>query len=160
MKLSTILAGALVALVSAAPTESPSSLTEPRDAMEQRGAFDAKKLNNLNFKQQDLNYLRKLNNVDLQVFQNLGRNNNFNVLVFQDLFNSNNFNLNSLLQFQQLNTILAIAGTGIFNGIDLAQLNFGALNLGLVGGIGGVNLDQFIEVVNLPQIQTIASQGG
>ncbi|KAJ4164698.1 hypothetical protein LMH87_006360 [Akanthomyces muscarius] len=151
MKFSTLIAAAFGAVVTAAPAPA----LEPA-ALEARKSFDFGQLNNLVFKQSDFNYLLNINSLNLNLFQQLGRNNNLNVLLFQDVFNVNSFDLNSLLQFQQLQTLLAIAGTGALNGFDLGGLALGNLNLGLVGGIGGVDLRQFVNSASIPQIETIA----
>lgn len=148
MKISAIAAALLAAVVTAAPA-----------ALEERKKVDYSSLNNLVFKQANFNYLLNLNSLNLQLFQQLGSNNNLNVLLFQDVFNVNNFDLNSILQFQQLQTLLAIAQTGVLNSFDLSSLSLGSLNLGLIGGIGSVDLTQFITAASIPQIETIASQG-
>ncbi|TQV98868.1 hypothetical protein V2A60_007433 [Cordyceps javanica] len=153
MKFSTLIAAALGAVATAAPAPAP----EPA-ALEERRSFDFGQLNNLVFRQSDFNYLLNINSLDLGLFQQLGRSNNLDLLLFQDVFNVNSFNLNSLLQFQQLQTLLAIAGTGVLSGFDLGGLGLGALNLGLVGGIGGVDLRQFVSSSSIPQIETIAKQ--
>lgn len=163
MKLSTILAGTFAALATAAPAAAP----EPQGQQEtsialpvfERGSFDAGRLNNLNFKQRDINYLFKLNSLDLGLLQRLGRQNNFNIIAFQDLFNNNAFNLNAILQFQQLQTILAIAQTGVFNQFDLAALNLGGLNLGVINGIGGFDIGTIIGGGLGPQIQNVVNTG-
>jgi hypothetical protein len=155
MKFSTLLTATFGAVAIAAPTAPESGVT----ALTERKTVDFGQLNNLLFKQTDFNYLLNINSLDLTLFQQLGRNNNLNVLLFQDLFNVNSFNLNSLLQFQQLQTLLAIAGTGALNSFDLSALALGGLNLGLVSGIGGVDLRQFISAGSIPQIETIAKQG-
>lgn len=154
MKFSTLITAALGAVATAAP----SPVAEPA-ALDERRTVDFGALNNLVFKQSDFNYLLNINSLNLQLFQQLGRNNNLNVLLFQDVFNVNSFNLNSLLQFQQLQTLLAIAQTGALNSFDLSSLALGGLNLGLVGGIGGVDLRQFVSSASVPQIETIAKQG-
>ncbi|KAK3190511.1 hypothetical protein K4F52_003532 [Lecanicillium sp. MT-2017a] len=150
MKFTTLLTTTLGAVASAAPAPAP--------ALEERKSVDFGQLNNLLFKQTDFNYLLNINSLDLNLFQQLGRNNNLNVLLFQDLFNVNQFNLNSLLQFQQLQTLLAIAGTGALNTFDLSGLGLAQLNLGLINNIGGVDLGQFINAGSIPQIETIAKQ--
>ncbi|POR31188.1 Uncharacterized protein TPAR_08609 [Tolypocladium paradoxum] len=159
MKFSTILAGTFAALVVAAPAPAPEPETEVAALEARKISIDVGRLNNLNFRQQDLNYLFRLNSVNLQLFQQLGINNNLNVLSFQDLFNVGTFNINALLQFQQLQTLLAIAGTGVFNTFDLSRLNLGGLNLGLINGIGGIELGQFIDAGLRPQVAGIAGQG-
>lgn len=154
MKFSTILTATLGAVATAAPAPAPEPAT-----LEERRSVDFGQLNNLVFRQSDFNYLLNINSLNLQLFQQLGRNNNLDVLLFRDVFNVNNFNLNSLLQFQQLQTLLAIAQTGALNTFDLSSLALGGLNLGLVGGIGGVDLRQFVNSASIPQIETIAKQG-
>ncbi|OAA61344.1 hypothetical protein ISF_05423 [Cordyceps fumosorosea ARSEF 2679] len=153
MKFSTLIAAAFGAVATAAPAAEPASALEPRRSFDFGGQF-----NNLIFRQSDFNYLLNINSLDLGLFQQLGINNNLNLLLFQDIFNVNSFNLNSLLQFQQLQTLLAIAGTGALSGFDLGGLALGGLNLGLVNGIGGVDLRQFVSSTSIPQIESIASQ--
>ncbi|ATY65078.1 hypothetical protein CCM_04233 [Cordyceps militaris CM01] len=152
MKFSTLIAAAFGAVAAAAPAPAPAPAT-----LEERRSFDFGQLNNLVFRQSDFNYLLNINSLDLGLFQQLGRNNNLDLLLFQDIFNVNSFNLNSLLQFQQLQTLLAVAGTGVLNGFDLGGLGLGNLNLGLVNGIGGVDLRQFVSSSSIPQIESIAS---
>lgn len=163
MKFSTILAGTFAALVAAAPAPAPAPAPESEtgvtDLVARKKSIDVGRLNNLNFRQQDLNYLFRLNTVDLQLFQQLGINNNLNVLAFQDLFNVGSFNINALLQFQQLQTLLVIASTGVFNTFDLSRLNLGGVNLGLINGLGGIELGQFIDAGLRPQVAGIAGQG-
>ena len=156
MKFSTLLTTTLGAVAIAAPAPAPESEVT---ALAERKSIDFGQLNNLLFKQTDFNYLLNVNSLDLTLFQQLGRNNNLNVLLFQDLFNVNTFNLNSLLQFQQLHTLLTIAGTCALNSFDLSGLALGGLNLGLVNGIGGVDLTQFVNAGSIPQIEAIAKQG-
>ncbi|OAQ63120.1 hypothetical protein VFPPC_09019 [Pochonia chlamydosporia 170] len=159
MKLSTIIAGTFAAIAAAAPAPAPEAQAEPGTSVAlpvfERASFDAGKLNNLNFKQQDLRYLFKMNSLDLNLLQVLGRQNNFNVLAFANVFNNDAFNLNALLQFQQLQTILAIAQTGVFNQFDLAGLNLAGLNLGVINGIGAFDIASIVDVAVIPQIQTV-----
>ncbi|KAG8422481.1 hypothetical protein J3459_010330 [Metarhizium acridum] len=165
MKLSTVLAGTFAALVAAAPAPAPVAEAEVQADTSvalpvfERGAFDAKRVNNLNFKQQDLSYLFSLNrqSLNFDLLQRLALQNNFNVFAFQDLFNVGTFNINALLQFQQLQTVLAIAQTGVFNQFDLAGLNLGALNLGLINGIGAFDIGSIIDVALVPQIQSVVA---
>ncbi|UNI21862.1 hypothetical protein JDV02_007812 [Purpureocillium takamizusanense] len=153
MKFSSMIAGAFAALAVAAPAPSPEAEST---TLEARRRFDAGSLNNLVFRQQDLNYLLSINSLDLGLFQTLGVNNNLDLLLFQELFNIQAFDVNSLVRFAQLHTLLAVAGTGVFNAFDLSTLNLGVLNLGLIGGVGGVQLNQFIDKGVIPQIGNIA----
>ncbi|KAH7244342.1 uncharacterized protein BKA55DRAFT_82838 [Fusarium redolens] len=112
----------------------------------------------LAFSQVDLNYLLRVNQLNLGKLQVLSQRNNFNVVVFQDLFASRDFSLQSLLQLQQLSTMLAIAETGIFDQFELSRLDLGNLNLGLINGIAGLNLAQFIDAALKPQITIISKE--
>lgn len=156
MKFTTLLAGVFAAVVVAAPAAEPEDETFE---VEKRNAIDLGKVNNLNLKQQDLRYLQSVNSLDLALLQRLGLNNNLNVIQFQGLFNNQAFDLNAILQFQQLQTLLTIAQTGVFNTFDLSTLNLGGLNLALINGIGGINLGQFITPAVAPQVTTIANGG-
>ncbi|KAJ6444413.1 Exocyst complex component Sec5 [Purpureocillium lavendulum] len=158
MKFSTLFAGAFAALAAAAPAPAPGPDADTT-GLEARRKFDAGNLNNLIFKQQDLNYLLSINSLDLGLFQTLGINNNLNLLLFQDLFNVQVFDINSLVRFAQLQTLLAISSTGVFNAFDLSTLNLGSVNFGLIGGVGGVQLGQFIDAGAIPQIGAIAGGG-
>lgn len=158
MKFSAMIVGAFAALALAAPAPEAAPSAE-MTTLEARRRFDAGSLNNFRFNQQDLNYLLNINSLDLGLFQRLGVDNNFNLLLFQGLFNVQSFNIQQLLQLQSLNTLLAIAGTGVFNTFDLSVLNPGFLNLGLINGINGVGLGQFIDAGLVPQIAGIASGG-
>lgn len=163
MKLSTVLAGTFAAFVTAAPAAAPVAEAEVDAPVAlpvfERGVFDAKRVNNLNFRQQDLSYLFALNqgSFNFGLLQQLALQNNFNIFAFQDLFNVGTFNINALLQLQQLQTVLAIAQTGVFNQFDLAALNLGALNLGLINGIGAFDIASIIDVGLVPQIQSVVS---
>lgn len=160
MKFSSILFGAFATLTAAAPAlDKDIQLVKALAPKGPKSINNAPKLNNLAFKQQDLNYLLKLNSLNLGLFQNLGINNNLDVLLFQELFNGGQFNLNALLQFQQLQTLLAIANTGVLDAVDLGGLALGGLNLGLINNLGGVDLSQFIDAALVSQIGAIAAQG-
>ena len=91
--------------------------------------------------------------------ENLALQNNLDALIFQQVFNSQIFDVQSLLQFQQLHTLLAISQTGLLGGLDLASLQLGILDLGLINNIAGVNLAPFINAANVAQIQVIAQEG-
>ncbi|EQB59000.1 hypothetical protein GCG54_00008019 [Colletotrichum gloeosporioides] len=148
MRFSTVIVSAFAAFTAAAPTTN-----------EPRANVDLSQLNNLQgFRNLDLNYLLALNGLNLQGLGQLGQVNNLNVLAFQNLFGAQNFDLNALLQLQQLSTILAIQQQGVFGNVNLANLNFGGLNLGLINGIGQVNLGQFIDQALIPQITQIVQQ--
>lgn len=149
MKFSTVFSVAFAVMASAAPASCP----------DKRLAIDADQLNGLTFNQVDLNYLLNINAIDLTLFQKLGLKNNLDVLVFKDLFNADTFSLGQLLQFQQLNTLLAVAGAGVFDKFDLSRLELGGLKLGLIAEIGDIELTQFIKEASNPQIQKIAKQG-
>ncbi|RSL52421.1 hypothetical protein CEP53_008097 [Fusarium sp. AF-6] len=180
MKFSTIFVAAFATLAAAAPGfpafQARAALNESRDGRdgrdgrgdgdrgEDRDGRDGRdgdrdgRGNELAFGQVDLNYLLKVNDLDLRLFQNLGRRNNLNVVIFQDLFLSKEFDLQSLLQFQQLSTLLSIAQTGIFDSFDLSRLSLGSVELGLIRDLGRVNLAQFIDQSLVPQITIIAQQ--
>lgn len=151
MKPVSLLVSALATVAVAAPVKD----------LEERGSFDLSLLNNLNsFNSIDVQYLAAINNLNLQLLAQLGSVNNFNILGFQNLFQSNVFDLNSILQLQQLQTLLALGQVGVLNSFDLSGLNLGVLNLGLVNNIGGFDFSQLIDQSLLPQIQTIAQQIG
>ncbi|KAF4469125.1 hypothetical protein FALBO_3996 [Fusarium albosuccineum] len=180
MKFSTILVSAFATLAAAAPGfpafQPRAALNDSRDGRDGReggegrdgreggrggdgrDGRDGGRDGQLAFGQLDLNYLLKVNELDLGLFQTLGRRNNLNVIVFQELFTSQQFSLESLLQFQQLSTLLSIAGTGIFDNLDLSRLSLGSVNLGLIQDIGRVDLAQFIDQRLVPQITVIAQE--
>ncbi|RGP62296.1 hypothetical protein FSPOR_9341 [Fusarium sporotrichioides] len=112
----------------------------------------------LAFGQVDLNYLLKVNDLDLVKLQTLSIKNQFDVNVFADLFAADEFSIKSLLQLQQLSTMLAIAETGIFDQFELSSLKLGDLDLGLIDGIGSIDLTQFIDAATRPKITVIAKQ--
>ena len=130
---------------------------EDRDREEDRK--DDRKDGELAFGQVDLNYLLKVNELNLVKLQTLSIKNNFDVNVFSDLFAADEFSIKSLLELQQLSTMLAIAETGIFDQFELSGLQLGGLNLGLIDGIGGLDLTQFIDAAARPKITVIAKQG-
>ncbi|EFQ33229.1 uncharacterized protein GLRG_08373 [Colletotrichum graminicola M1.001] len=150
MRFSSIIAAALAAVATAAPTT----------AVEPRANVNLAQLNNLQgFQNLDLNYLLAINQLNLGGLNQLGQVNNLNLAAFQGLFASQNFDLNSLLQLQQLSTLLSLQQLGLFNNnINLAQLNFGALNFGLINNLGGVNLGQFINPNLVAQITQVVQQ--
>ncbi|KAK0718321.1 hypothetical protein B0T26DRAFT_676499 [Lasiosphaeria miniovina] len=148
MKSVTLIVSALAAMVSAAPA-----------AVEKKSNFDLSQLNNLNnFNQVNLNYLLNINQLQLQQLGFLGQNNNFNILGYQNLFSSNQFDLASLLQLQQLQTLLQFQQVGLFSNFDLSSLDLQLLQLGLLNNVGSVDLSQFIQPTVVSQVQTIASQ--
>lgn len=149
MKFSTLLAGAFASIALAAPSRRAQNGT----------SVDAAALNGLVFAQLDLNYLLGVNTLDLTLFQQLALTNNLDILAFQDAFNSDTFDVASLLRFQQLSTLLAIAGTGALTSFDLTGLPLGDINLQLIAGIASVDLTQFVEVALVPQITVISQQG-
>lgn len=146
MKFSTIFAGALAAVASAAPTE-------------KRGSLDISQLNNLqSFNSLDINYLNRINSLDLQLLNTLAVQNNFNALAFQGLFQGQAFDVNALLQLQQLQTILQLGQVGVFNAFDLSSLNLQALQLGLINNVGAFDLGSLIDASLIPQITAISEQ--
>lgn len=135
------------------------ALAAPAKEIETRGNVDFSRLNNLNrFNSIDIQYLAAVNSLDLALLAQLGNVNNFNVNGFQNLFQGNNFDLNTILQLQQLQTLLSLGQVGVLNGFDLSGLNLGTLNLGLVNNIGGFDFSQLIDQSLIPQIQTVAQQ--
>ncbi|KAG7131813.1 hypothetical protein HYQ45_009655 [Verticillium longisporum] len=161
MKFSTIIAAAMATFAAAAPVadSNTAASTPSLQSLESRAVFDLSQLNGLQgFQNVDLNYLLRLNSVDLNLFAQLGQVQNFNLLNFQHLFNVQQFDVLALLQLQQLQTLLALQGQGVFNGLNLVDLRLGGLNFGLVGGIQGVNLAQFIGGDVIPQVAQIAQQ--
>lgn len=161
MKLSAFLAGAFAALALAVPAPAPVPVPNSSSpgALEGRRSFDARPFNNLVFNQRDLNYLLKINSLNLEAFQGLAINNGFNVGAFQNLFTANVFDINALLQFQQLQTLLAVADVGAFGGVDLSRAALNVVQLGALGNIGGVGLNSFIDAGQVGLIQSVASQG-
>ena len=146
MKFSTIFAGALAAVASAAPTE-------------KRGQLDISQLNNLEkFNSLDVNYLNRINSLDLQLLNTLAVQNNFNALAFQGLFQGQAFDVNALLQLQQLQTVLQLGQLGVFNAFDLGSLNLQALQLGLISNVGAFDLSSLVDQSLIPQITAISEQ--
>ncbi|CEI66539.1 hypothetical protein FVEN_g8285 [Fusarium venenatum] len=129
---------------------------EDRDREEDRAGRGRER--ELAFGQVDLNYLLQVNQLDLVRLQTLSIKNRFDVNIFADLFAADEFSIKSLLQLQQLSTMLAIAETGIFDQFELSSLKLGDLNLGLIDGIGGIDLTQFIDAATRPKITVIAKQ--
>ncbi|KAF9768650.1 hypothetical protein IL306_014017 [Fusarium sp. DS 682] len=132
---------------------------EDRKDRDGRGGKDGRlQRGGLAFNQVDLNYLLRVNQLNVAKLQILQQRNNFNIAVFSDLFASRDFSLKSLLEFQQLSTMLAIAETGIFDQFELSRLDLGALNLGLIDGIASLNLAQFIDAALKPKITVISKE--
>lgn len=151
MKPTSLLISALATVAVAAPTKE----------VESRGVVDFSQLNNLgSFNSLDIQYLAAVNSLDLQLLAQLGQVNNFNVNAFSGLFQNNVFDLNTILQLQQLQTLLALGQVGVLNGFDLSGLQLGGLNLGLVNNIGGFDFGTLIDQSLIPQIQTVAQQIG
>ncbi|KAI0848975.1 hypothetical protein F5Y00DRAFT_237243 [Daldinia vernicosa] len=150
MKATTILASALAAVATAAPT----AITTP----EKRAVVDLGAFNNFNFANQDLQYLLALNKFDLQSFAQLAAFNKLNIGDFQGLFVNNNFDINSLLQLQQIALLSQLGGLGLFGNFDLSSLQLNVFNLGLIGGIGGFDISSLVDQSLVPQIQAIIQQ--
>ncbi|KAF5679830.1 hypothetical protein FHETE_721 [Fusarium heterosporum] len=119
---------------------------------------DELKRGGLAFGQVDLNYLLKVNELNLVKLEELGSQNNFDIGAFSDLFASKEFNLKQLLELQQLSTMLKIAETGIFDTFELSQLELGGLDLGLIDGIASIDLTKFIDSALKPKITVIAKE--
>ncbi len=149
MKPTTIIFSALAAVGYAAPAKE----------VDTRSSFDLSQLNNLNFQNQNFEYLNVINSLDLQLLAQLGQVNNFNVLSFQGLFNQNSFDINSLLQFQQLQMVLQLAQLGLFNGFDLSSLNFNNLNFGLINSVSSFDVNSLIDQSLAPQITQVIQTG-
>ncbi|KAM0448084.1 hypothetical protein ACHAQK_000063 [Fusarium lateritium] len=120
---------------------------------------DELKRGDLVFGQVDLNYLLKVNELNLVKLQELSGANNFDITIFADLFASKDFSLKQLLELQQLSTVLKIAETGIFDQFELSKLELGGLNLGLIDGIASIDLTKFIDAALKPKITVIAKKG-
>jgi hypothetical protein len=162
MKPTTLFVSALATLAAAAPTGGEKEV-------EKRGFnFDANSFSNFqNFGQStNLNYLRNINDLNLGVLQLLASQNNLNIDGFSSLFSlgNNQFQLQDLLLLQQLADLQQFAQIGVLNSFDLTGFNFGGvnnnggiLNTGLLG-LGGVDLNSFVQPSVVTQVQTIASQ--
>jgi hypothetical protein len=148
MKFSAVLISALAAVASAAPTKQ----AEPR------GSIDASLFNNFQFNSQDLSYLSVINSLDFQVLQQLATVNNLNLNNFASLFSNNAFNLNSIIQLQQIQSLIQLQQIGVLGGFDLSNFGLSQVNLGIINNIGSVDLTQFIDASLVPQIQTIIQQ--
>lgn len=157
MKFSTVFAGALATIASAAPTTTTTDLTA---AAEKRGAFDASSLNNLAFNSLNLGYLNAINSLNVNQLQQLAVNNNLNALAFQSLFSASSFSVDNILQLQQLQTLLQLQQLGVFNNaaVDLSGLNLQVLQLGLVQGVGAFDLGSLVDASLVPQITTVVQQ--
>ncbi|ROT40534.1 hypothetical protein SODALDRAFT_321863 [Sodiomyces alkalinus F11] len=161
MKFFTVVLSALAATF---VTAAPAAVVEETSAtalstIEARTTFDLSRLNGLQgFQNVDLNYLLRLNQVNLNLFQQLGQAQNLNLLAFSHLFNAQAFDVQSLLQLQQLHTVLAFHQQGLFNNLNLANLHLGGLNLGLIQNVHGINLDQFVDRNVIGRVQLIANQ--
>lgn len=153
MKPVTFLVSALATLAVAAPAA-------PATDLEARAfAFDASAFNDLrSFNQVNLNYLLNINSLQLNLLGNLANVNNFNILQFQGLFQQQQFDIQGLLQLQSLQTFLQIHQLGVLNGFDLAQLQLGQLNLGLLNNVGVLDLQQFVSPNVVTQVQSVAAQ--
>ncbi|KAI1482633.1 hypothetical protein F4774DRAFT_283913 [Daldinia eschscholtzii] len=147
MKVTAILASALVAVATAAPT------TTEKRAVVDLGAF-----NNFGFANQDLQYLLAINQFDLQAFAQLSAFNNLNIGGFESLFSNDAFDINSLLQLQQIALLSQLGSLGIFGNFDLGSLQLNVFDLGLIGGIGGFDISSLIDKSLAPQIQAIIQQ--
>ncbi|KJZ79273.1 hypothetical protein HIM_01424 [Hirsutella minnesotensis 3608] len=88
--------------------------------------------------------------------QTLALSNRFNVGGFQTLFTNNAFAVNSLLQLQQLNTLVSVADAGFFNGRDLSNVSFHGLQLGALGNIGRMGLTSFVDASQLGVISPVS----
>lgn len=119
--------------------------------------FDLAQLNNGAFKNLDLAYLNVLNKVDLNALGALAVQQNLNLAAFQNIFNAQAFDLNAILQLQQLVQLQQLQQLGLLGGVNLAALQLNALNLGLIGNVGAVNLQQFVNADIRNQVQAVVS---
>jgi len=160
MKPTTILVSALATLVAAAPASE-------KKVEERSFAFDVGQFNNFNgFQSVNLNYLAKLNGLNLNILSLLADNNNLNIGGFQNLFNiGNDIKIQDILLLQQLQDLQQFHNAGILNNFNLANFQFGGFNgLGFGGSIldtgllnlGGVGLNSFINPSVVTQVQTVA----
>ncbi|KAI5866760.1 hypothetical protein GGS23DRAFT_287319 [Durotheca rogersii] len=154
MKASTIFVSALAAFATAAPTAPAATAPEA----EKRAVVNLGQFNNFNFANLDLQYLLAINGFNLQAFAQLGAFNNLNIGGFQNLFVNNAFDINALLQLQQIALLSQLGSLGIFGNFDLSTLQLGAINLGLINGIGNFNIGSLIDQSLIPQIQAIIQQ--
>lgn len=147
MKPVTFLVGALATLVAAAPT---------KEVSKRGGGFDG--INNFNFANENFAYLSSIDSLDFALLAQLGSVNGFDVFNnFNGLFSSSAFDIQSILAFQQLQTVLQLAQVGVFNQFDLASLSFNSLDLGLINNIGGFDINSLINSAVVPQIQQVIS---
>ncbi|KAK8033427.1 hypothetical protein PG991_002825 [Apiospora marii] len=119
--------------------------------------FDLAQLNNGAFNNLDIAYLNVLNKVDLNALAALAVQQNLNLAAFQNIFNAQAFDLNAILQLQQLVQLQQLQQLGLLGGVDLAALQLNALNLGLIGNVGAVNLQQFVNADIRNQVQAVVS---
>lgn len=148
MKFSTVIVSALAAVASAAPAKKE----------EPRAAFDASLFNNFAFQSQDLAYLSALNSLDFNAIQQLIAVNNLNAGSFSGLFSNNVFDVNSILQLQQIQSLIQLQQIGVLGGFDLSSFALNSVNLGLINSVGGVDLTQFIDASLAPQLETVIQQ--
>ncbi|KAK8052134.1 hypothetical protein PG993_003519 [Apiospora rasikravindrae] len=143
----------------AAKQQEDAAKQQQEDAAKQEAAkqFDLGQLNNGQFNNLDLAYLNVVNKVDIQGLAALAVQQNLNLAAFANIFNAQALDLNAILQLQQLVQIQQLQQLGLLGGIDLAALQLNALNLGAIGNIGGVNLQQFINAGVKNQVQAVVS---
>lgn len=154
MKTVSIIVSALAAFATAAPAAAPAS-SSPAPAAK-RLAVDLGAFNQFSFANQDLQYFNAINGFDLQSLVQLSSFNNLNLGGFQNIFVQDAFDINALLQLQQVALLSQLSGLGIFGNFDLASLQLGTLNLGLLGSsIGGFNLASLVDASLIPQLQAI-----
>jgi hypothetical protein len=154
MKSVTILVSALAAFVAAAPAPAPKEV-EARTSVVDLSLFNGLgRFGNDNF-----NYLSGLNGgIDLGLLLALSQQQNFPINQFVGLFNQNVFNVQTLLQYQQLRDFLLLSQLGIFNGLDLAKLQFGQIQWGILGNVGNFGFNGLIDVGLSSQVSAIAAQ--
>lgn len=166
MQFSTLLVSALAAVAYAAPSQMSAredkqqNQDQNKDANKDAAAqqqFDLAQLNNGAFNNLDIAYLNVLNKVDLNVLSGLAVQQNLNLAAFQNVFNAQAFDLNAILQLQQLVQLQQLQQLGLLGGVNLAALQLQQLNLGLIGNVGGVNLQQFIDAGVKQQVQAVVS---
>lgn len=153
MKPSTMILGAFAALVSAAPA---------KEARGFNSNFNANDLSNFgfnSFNSLDFQYLSVVNGLDFNLLIQLAQLQNFNLGQFGNLFGSNVFDLNSLLQFQQLATLIQLSSLGVFGGFDLNDLLFNSLNFGLINNALSFDFGGIIDQSLVPQLSAVVQQG-
>ncbi|RYP55845.1 hypothetical protein DL771_012312 [Monosporascus sp. 5C6A] len=117
------------------------------------GKMDRGEYNNFAFKNEELQYLNAINELDLQVFVKLAVLNDLDISDFKPVFVRDELDINALLQLQQVVLLQQLAVAGLFDDFDLAIIKIKPLDLGLFSDVGRFDVASLINDSIRPHLQ-------